>query len=322
MVEVPVVSIIIPVYNAENTLGRCLDSAINQSFKNIEIVIVNDASTDKSQEIIDDYRSKDQRIKSIVHSKNMNAGGAYNTGIKNSRGTYILFLDNDDYLSLNCVEVLLQSSQNFTCDLVSGKWSTLYLNGRTKIVYNFPLEGSIEEKIKYTLVHGMRMMGMLIKRSIFIDNNLYFPEQVFYEDNAIAGCIQMYAKSIVSINATTYYYVITTSSVTQSTTIKKMSDRVFTTELFLNNLKNRHLYDSQYKSYFDVMYLRMCCNSIILLSKFRYLDIRELLSIVVAGIKVNRTKQAFNVLSKHNCFISFCPRISYWTLRMYRNLFK
>ena len=99
------VSIIIPVYNSEEYIKRCLESVINQTYKNLEILIINDGSKDKSDEIIKSY--KDDRIKYITQ-ENRGLSGARNTGIDNSTGDYIMFLDSDDSIDLDAVSLLVE----------------------------------------------------------------------------------------------------------------------------------------------------------------------------------------------------------------------
>lgn len=97
------ISVIIPVYNVEKYLDRCIESVINQTYKNIEIILVNDGSVDKSPEICDSWSKKDCRIK-VVHKENSGAGIARNTGIEHAAGDYVLFVDSDDYINKNTVE--------------------------------------------------------------------------------------------------------------------------------------------------------------------------------------------------------------------------
>jgi glycosyltransferase involved in cell wall biosynthesis len=103
----PKISIIVPVYNVEKYLRRCLDSIINQTLQDIEIIVVNDCSPDNSQTIIDEYALKDTRIKCILHKENLGLGGARNTGIQAAKGEYIGFIDSDDWVAENMFENML-----------------------------------------------------------------------------------------------------------------------------------------------------------------------------------------------------------------------
>ena len=95
-------SVIIPVYNTEKYLGKCLDSLLNQSYSNFEALIVNDGSTDASEEVIKQYLN-DSRI-TLISQENKGLGGARNTGILAAKGEYLVFLDSDDYLSFDCLK--------------------------------------------------------------------------------------------------------------------------------------------------------------------------------------------------------------------------
>ena len=104
----PFVSIIVPVYNVESYLRRCLNSILLQSYSNIEVIVVDDGSTDLSGTICDEYQKQDSRVK-VIHKTNQGLGAARNTGLKIAKGEYISFVDSDDYIDLNMIEVLLEA---------------------------------------------------------------------------------------------------------------------------------------------------------------------------------------------------------------------
>ena len=108
----PKISIIIPVYNVEKYLRECLDSCVNQTLENIEIICVDDASPDNSIKILEEYQAKDSRIRIFRHEENKNLGAARNTGLANATGEYVWFVDSDDYIELNMVEELLKCRKN------------------------------------------------------------------------------------------------------------------------------------------------------------------------------------------------------------------
>ena len=99
----PYISVIIPVYNTEKYINKCINSVLNQTLSNIEIIVVDDGSTDHSCEIIEQYKIKDNRIK-IIRQKNLYAGVARNNGLKNAIGEYVYFLDSDDFITPRCLE--------------------------------------------------------------------------------------------------------------------------------------------------------------------------------------------------------------------------
>ena len=111
------VSIIIPIYNSEEYLKRCIDSVINQTYKNLEIILIDDGSTDLSGKMCDTYSNNDSRIK-VIHKKNSGVSDTRNQGIKIATGTYFLFIDSDDWLENNMVETLVKYKEKNKCDIV------------------------------------------------------------------------------------------------------------------------------------------------------------------------------------------------------------
>ena len=111
------ISIIIPIYNVEKYLEKCLDSILNQTYKNLEIILIDDGSTDNSPNICNSYCEKDKRIK-IIHKNNEGVSSARNKGIELSKGKYIVFIDSDDYVSNEHIEVLYDCIISNNVDLV------------------------------------------------------------------------------------------------------------------------------------------------------------------------------------------------------------
>ena len=121
----PLISIIIPVYNVAPFIKSCLHSVLNQTYKNIEIIIINDKTTDESISIIKDVLQKEAPsvpIKIIEHAENKGLSSARNTGIKNSRGEYLYFLDSDDEISTDCIETLSNRAKISCADIVIGDY--------------------------------------------------------------------------------------------------------------------------------------------------------------------------------------------------------
>ena len=118
------VSIIVPIYNAEEYLPKCIDSLINQTYQNIEIILLNDGSTDNTQNIIASY--KDKRIIAI-NKKNTGIADTRNEGIKKSTGEYIMFVDSDDYLELNSIELLIKKLEKDKSDIVMFNYQLIIL---------------------------------------------------------------------------------------------------------------------------------------------------------------------------------------------------
>ena len=116
----PLVSIIVPVYGTEAYLPACIDSIRNQSYQNLQVILVDDQSPDRCPEICDSYAQKDLRIQ-VIHQKNTGVSGARNTGLQHVTGEYILFVDSDDELFPNAVEILLHDAQEYGADIASAE---------------------------------------------------------------------------------------------------------------------------------------------------------------------------------------------------------
>ena len=114
----PKISVIIPIYNVEKFLPRCLDSVLNQTFKDWQAILVDDGSPDKSGKIADSYAKRDKRFV-VIHKKNGGVGGARNIGVKHAKGKYIMFMDSDDYLHHQFMEILYNFAERYGADIVS-----------------------------------------------------------------------------------------------------------------------------------------------------------------------------------------------------------
>ena len=184
ILEESTISIIIPVYNSELYLEKCLDSIIGQTYKQIEIICVDDDSTDDSLDILNKYAAMDDRIK-VIHKKNEGVSIARNTGLDNAKGDYILFVDSDDWIEKSTCEIALQNLVEQNADLVL--WS--YIRERKeeskkKVIFDKDIVFS-EEEVRKNL--HRRMIGI-------IDDELAYPE------NADALCTvwgKLYKRSII-----------------------------------------------------------------------------------------------------------------------------
>ena len=129
----PLISVVIPVYNVENYLKECIESILNQTLQNIEIICVDDGSKDKSLDILKQYASQYKNI-TIISQHNKGAGIARNIGLRHASGKYILFFDSDDYMSPQTLEILYNKAENDNADIVIGK-SRIYNQDSTSFTY-------------------------------------------------------------------------------------------------------------------------------------------------------------------------------------------
>jgi len=203
------VSIIVPVYNVETYLKECLNTILKQTYKNIEIILVNDGSTDKSGEICEQYKEKDNRVK-VIHKSNGGAADARNVGIENSTGEWITFVDGDDYISDDLVEMLLTTAIKYTADIVISNLAgvrnfkqEVEINNKKIKVEELKSEEAIEEML-YQNKFDTGMPGKIFKKEFF--NTYKFPVGNLYEDIAIMALLFNMAKKVIYTNYIGYMY--------------------------------------------------------------------------------------------------------------------
>lgn len=202
------VSVIVPVFNTEEYLSKCLNSLTNQTLKDIEIICVNDGSTDNSLKILQEYSVKDERIK-IINQENKKQGAARNAGMRIATGEYIGFVDSDDWVDLHYFERLYNTAKKYDSDIAL---ATNVRIGKNK----FKLRLNIEWERKYTTLQDKIDVceqwknpcpTNKIYRKSFIDkNSIKWPEGVFCEDKLFTIKAVYYANSIVSVPDVYYYY--------------------------------------------------------------------------------------------------------------------
>lgn len=228
----PLISIIVPVYKVkEEYLRQCLDSLVNQTFNNIEIILVDDGTPDNGGVICDEYAKKDKRVK-VIHQKNQGVSAARNNGIKEATGEWITFVDADDWIELNTCEKLRDSILNeddidfviFALKLNSGNkelknpfWNKNYQLFNSKIMEELQIQILHPKASKYTPPHAMVGVSVckLYKKSFLNEINLKFNENLSYaEDRVFAFWALENANKVLYINEYLYHYRTHSESVT------------------------------------------------------------------------------------------------------------
>lgn len=220
------VSIIVPVYNVEKYLKRCVDSLIEQSYKNLEIILVDDGSKDNSFSICKEYESKDSRVR-IFHKENEGLGLTRNYGIEKSTGEYITFVDSDDYLTLDAVETMVEKAAVTNADVVVA--NMFYKDKEMKVMMEERLYYG--DDIKNIIIN--HMMGdcgkkkdafsytataKLFKKELFIKNNLRFPSErkLIWEDLAFSVDVYPRCEKVYIFHKAIYYYCFNEGTLTHT----------------------------------------------------------------------------------------------------------
>ncbi len=237
------VSVIVPIYSVENYLARCIESIINQTYKNLEIILVDDGSPDNCPQICDDYAKKDCRIK-VIHKKNGGLSDARNTGMKFATGKYISFIDSDDYVSLDFFEILLETMKTHNSDIVECSVVKFYRdNSNDDYIddlkdFDFDTVDGLSKLISENPFH-QHVWNKLYKTELVLD----IPYEVgkLNEDEFWTYQVFGRAKKITKINKTMYYYFQRESSI--------MGNRYNLRRLdVLEGKYNRQLYIDKYFS--------------------------------------------------------------------------
>lgn len=226
------VSIIVPVYNVEKYVERCLESLINQTYQNIEIIIVVDGATDNSLEICENYKERDSRIQ-IVIKQNQGLGLARNTGLEYITGKYVLFVDSDDYVDINLVKSVTELAEKNECDLVrfhnyrenlvTGKKTVrktllqegIYLKDKINKELLYPIIGVLPEQTAENFV-GMSVWRNLYSSSIIKNHELNFvSEREYISEDIIFNIKYLYLCNKVYVtNHPFYHYIVNENSLT------------------------------------------------------------------------------------------------------------
>lgn len=211
----PLISIVVPVYNVENYILKCLNSLIKQKYKQIEIILVDDGSTDESGKICDEFKEKDDRIR-VFHKKNGGLSSARNYGIKKAKGDIVAFVDSDDYVKDVFVLDLYRGMQASNADIVICG----YNNEKPKNETISGKEATIRLLTKQENI-DIISWNKLYKKKLFTDNNIFFPEGKKHEDTLTTYKLMSKAKKVTYIDESLYIYVERKGSITASEKIEE-----------------------------------------------------------------------------------------------------
>ena len=203
----PKISIIIPVYNVELYLKDCLDSIITQNYKDFEVLLINDGSSDNSGDICDEYAEKDNRVR-VFHKKNAGVSSARNLGLIEAKGEWICFVDSDDWIEPNTLSSIFPIEDN-KIDFIQFGFKQINSLGIVILQSNIPNHRSIMEKDAYlnSRMYHSAICGYVIKKDIIKKYKINFPEAIKYgEDQAFILKVLTCCHKILIINKHFYNY--------------------------------------------------------------------------------------------------------------------
>ncbi|WP_018590970.1 glycosyltransferase family 2 protein [Terrisporobacter glycolicus] len=274
----PTISIILPVHNTSSYLEECLNSIHNQSFKNYELICVDDGSLDNSYEILKKYEKIITNCK-VIRQSNQGVASARNEGLRNVSGDYIVFIDSDDFIEYNYLERLYNESCNTNADVVICNFYRYYDNSKLKLpvvckkssgVYSS--YNILKSLIPDNLIHSY-LWNKLWKKELF--ENINFPS-IKYEDISIMCDLFYKAKKVSIISDTLYYYRIRKTSIVRNYSISTQNDYVKAYGFIRLFLKEKNIYD-KFKFSFALLSIKvffvMFFINIFLISEYKSLKI-------------------------------------------------
>lgn len=218
------ISVIVPIYNVEKYLPKCLDSLINQTYADVEFILIDDGSTDSSGKIADSYKDRDPRFK-VFHTENHGLSAARNYGIEHSKGEWLMFVDSDDWVSPSFCETPMKAAIEYNADLI---------DFRVNSVKNGKIHPDKTDKIpagiitfEQAMIHAnISTWNKLYRRKLF--ENVRFPEGMVYEDVATTHRLLHNAGRIALLHDHLYYYVFRENSISHVRSQKNKRDGFLT----------------------------------------------------------------------------------------------
>lgn len=259
------VSIIVPVYNNEKYLEKCINSIVKQTLKEIEIILVDDGSTDKSLNILKNYESKDKRIK-VLSQVNMGPSCARNKGLHIAKGEYVGFVDSDDWIDLDFYEKLYNAAKKYNAD-ISVAGIKRHRSYKWKYHLQINKEEFTDDKNKKFLLCDVPdkcyPVNKIYKLSKLNQYNILFEPGVYFEDRLFTAQVLVYLDGLVTVPNIYYNYWTNPNSIVKTKSEKKTKDSLYTKEKMIKFLTDNDIYImhkiKKYK-FFGLTYLKIKYN--------------------------------------------------------------
>lgn len=222
----PLVSIVVPTYNVKHYIRECIESILNQTYKNIEIIIVNDGSTDNSMYMIDDYITSIDKIK-VINQENQGLSAARNSGIDKAKGKYIAMIDSDDKIKPDFIKNLVKTAMQTNADIVRGSFRDFHGNIPTGWVADFITDPNPGPQVLDQFLNqntSFVVWSSLYSREFLNNNNLRFTPGILLEDGDFTCRAYMAANIVITTQYTDYMYRIRPGSILTSNNAKRMSE--------------------------------------------------------------------------------------------------
>ena len=255
----PNISVIVPVFNTAAYLETCLNSLLSQSHSSLEIICINDASTDNSLTILEEYAKKDTRIRIYSFEKNVRVATCRNFGLSKARGKYVGFLDSDDWISLDFYEELYAKAKANDCDLVKGRCYLAYADGTQRLTkHNSKIADSLEQKKFIGAAFQSEFWTALYLNDFLQRIHAEFPNLSNGEDNVFLLNVLLHKPNLALANNAFYYYRQVENSANNSYANSNIISMFDHFEALVNSINKARLSQSDYMEYyFHTIYIEM-----------------------------------------------------------------
>lgn len=289
------VSVIVPVYNVEKYLRKCLNSLVNQTMKNIEIIIVNDGSPDNSEEIIREYKKKYPEKIKVLNQVNQGLSGARNNGLQLATAKYIMFVDSDDYLCEDAVEKVYNKIITEEADfLVFG--NNVVDESDNILSTTFPCENKYESTVEKIIFGNMCAWNKIYKKSFIENNKINFRVNVWYEDLDYSFKTFVKANKIAFLEENLYNYLIRENSIMSNQKADKNLEIIDALDEIIAYAKNNHVLKKHYDmiEFLCIYHIYICAVTRVINMNIKYKHKKKLIDKFIKYTKKNFPKYKNN----------------------------
>lgn len=316
------ISVVVPVYNVERYLKKCIDSVLNQTFENFELILVDDGSTDNSGLICDDYAKSHPNKIRLIHQANGGLGAARNAGIDAASGEYLLFVDSDDYIEADTLQLLSEKAVKTEADLIIFDYRSVDETGKVISEHSqkLPIDKTFSLKNFPGLIFTDPLAcNKLYHRSLFFKTGIRFPSRVWYEDIRTTVKIYLYAQKCIYLNRAFYNYLKRSGSIMNNASCERNSEIILALNDTIDYYKEKKLFEA-YKNeleFLTIQHVYIFASVRIIRINTRHPLLKELHSFLTASFpEYNRNIYLPQLSRNHKIIFNLLEQRKYSIIRL------
>lgn len=242
------ISVIVPIYNVEEYLPACIESILNQTYKDLEILLIDDGSTDNSGKICDEYAKLDNRC-IVIHQSNKGISEARNTGLDNAKGEYISFIDGDDYIHPQMLEILYEALLKGDYDFSMALYKEVYAKEKIQLISSYSFNEICQDQLIYGLYNSSNKNNIYKEINFHVVWNKLYRRELIYntyfistsaEDTVFNTSVYLKCKKVIVINKVLYYWIQRNTSITHQVINLTFINRILSYNQCLNNTPSQY----------------------------------------------------------------------------------